>query len=286
MNALVVDEHVWRHVSSPRNGLVTGIVEHSRGQDGRPRARPLDLVNGRSGAAYGHWLTEQWPEFTARIRTAMLDRFHGYANAIPHELPEAITVLDASTWSSSAGKSLTRSDAGCSRTPWFTAGGSVTRTTAFGVPCKLGSSTSPPSITRLNTKLAAGDPHHEVTLAWQCNHKLRAAYHASPEQGRRLATYILTAFLTCPIPEVARLGRTLRRWRSAILSHFDTHRRGIQRPTEAINGVIELMSRVARGFRILGNNRLLALLSAGGFRPGTGSAPTLCRDDPFREQRV
>ncbi|MFI7744933.1 transposase [Kocuria sp. HR5S1] len=115
-------------------------------------------------------------------------------------------------------------------------------------------------------KLAAGDPHHEVTLAWHCYQKLRAVYHARPEQGRRLVAEILAAFPTCPIPEIARLGRTLRRWRAAILAYFDTAGAS-NGPTEAINGVIETMRRVARGFRNFDNYRLRALLAAGGHRP-------------------
>ncbi|VEI50351.1 Uncharacterised protein [Kocuria rosea] len=51
VNALGVDEHVWRHVGPPGTGLVTGIVDHSRDQAGRPRAKMLDLVPGRTGAA-------------------------------------------------------------------------------------------------------------------------------------------------------------------------------------------------------------------------------------------
>ncbi|SMF23453.1 transposase, partial [Kocuria marina] len=38
-------------------------------------------------------------------------------------------------------------------------------------------------------------------------------------------------------------------------------------PTEAVNGVIETMRRVARGFRNFDNYRLRALLAAGGHRP-------------------
>ncbi|WP_298587207.1 hypothetical protein [uncultured Kocuria sp.] len=49
MNALDVDEHVWRHLGPPGTGLVTGIVDHSRGEDGRPRARLLDPVKCRTG---------------------------------------------------------------------------------------------------------------------------------------------------------------------------------------------------------------------------------------------
>lgn len=81
---------------------------------------------------------------------------------------------------------------------------------------------TPRQIARLNAKLAAGGPHQEVTLAWHCYQKLRVVYHARPEMGRRLVAKVVTAFPTCPIPEVARLGRTLRRWKSGILAYFDT----------------------------------------------------------------
>ncbi|MEX3511018.1 ISL3 family transposase, partial [Kocuria carniphila] len=64
VNALGVDERLWCHVGPPGTGLVTGIVDHSRGEDGRPRARLLDLVKGLTGAAYGDWLIEQGPRFT------------------------------------------------------------------------------------------------------------------------------------------------------------------------------------------------------------------------------
>ncbi|MEX3510773.1 ISL3 family transposase, partial [Kocuria carniphila] len=64
VNALGVDERLWCHVGPPGTGLVTGIVDHSRGEDGRPRARLLDLVKGLTGAAYGDWLATQGPGFT------------------------------------------------------------------------------------------------------------------------------------------------------------------------------------------------------------------------------
>ncbi|WP_460668573.1 transposase [Kocuria himachalensis] len=65
---------------------------------------------------------------------------------------------------------------------------------------------------------------------------------------------------------MARLGRTLRRWRSAILAYFDTAGAS-NGPTEAINGVIEKMRPVARGFRNFDYYRLRDLLAAGSHRP-------------------
>ena len=69
---------------------------------------------------------------------------------------------------------------------------------------------------RLDAKLTAGDHGHEVTLAWQCYQKLRNIYHANPERGRELVNEVIASFPTCPIPEVARLGRTLKQWKAAI----------------------------------------------------------------------
>jgi len=52
-----VDEHIWHHQPRPGKGPKeqTGIVDLTR-HDGRPRARLLDLVAGRSGKAYADWL--------------------------------------------------------------------------------------------------------------------------------------------------------------------------------------------------------------------------------------
>jgi transposase len=59
VTTLGVDEHVWHHVSTkpeeqggrgPKE--LTGMVDLTRDERGRVRARLLDLVPGRSGAAY------------------------------------------------------------------------------------------------------------------------------------------------------------------------------------------------------------------------------------------
>ena len=49
-----------------------------------------------------------------------------------------------------------------------------------------------------------------MNLTWQCYQQLRSIYHAAPATGREIARKVLDSFHTCPIPEVARLGRTLR----------------------------------------------------------------------------
>jgi len=84
-----------------------------------------------------------------------------------------------------------------------------------------------------------------------------------PAQGKKIAEQILASFPTCPVPEIARLGRTLKQWPPAFLAYFTTGRSS-NGGTEAINGLIELHRRVARGFRNRDNYRLRMLLIGGG----------------------
>ena len=82
-------------------------------------------------------------------------------------------------------------------------------------------------------------------------------------EGRRIAERVLASFPTCPIPEIKRLGRSLKQWRAAFLAYFDTGRAS-NGGTEAINGLIELHRRIARGFRNRDNYPLRMLLIGGG----------------------
>jgi len=84
--------------------------------------------------------------------------------------------------------------------------------------------------------------------------------------GKKIATDIIATLHTCPIPEVARLGRTLRAWRTQVLAYFDTG--GVSNGgTEAINLIIEKTRRLAHGFRTFDHYRLRILLAASGTRP-------------------
>ena len=88
-------------------------------------------------------------------------------------------------------------------------------------------------------------------------------HQPTPAQGRRLAEQLIQKLPSCPIPEIARLGKTLRRWKTAFLAYFDTDGAS-NGGTEAVNGVIELGRRIARGFRNFEHYRLRMLLITGG----------------------
>jgi transposase len=116
---------------------------------------------------------------------------------------------------------------------------------------------------RLDAALQAGDPNWEVTIAWRCYQQLRSAFATTNlREGKKIALQVLDSFQTCPIPEIARLGRTLRAWRQQFLAYFTTGRAN-NGGTEAINGIIELHRRIARGFRNPANYRLGMILAAG-----------------------
>lgn len=169
VDALGVDEHVWSHTGQPGSGMVTGIVDHTRDAHGMVHARLLDLVPGRSGKAYADWLKDRGTGFTAGIKTAALDPFRGYANAIRDELPEAITVLDAfhvvklgSAMVDEVRRRVqqdTLGHRGRKGDPLY----GIQRTLQIGAEQLSDKQTA-----RLDAKLAVGDPDHEVTLAWQC----------------------------------------------------------------------------------------------------------------------
>ena len=66
--------------------------------------------------------------------------------------------------------------------------------------------------------------------------QVRDVFHQdTPAQGRRLAARLIESLPRCPIPEIARLGRTLRKWKDALDAYFDTDGAS-NGPTEAING--------------------------------------------------
>ncbi|EEH65204.1 hypothetical protein HMPREF0058_1936, partial [Actinomyces urogenitalis DSM 15434] len=78
--------------------------------------------------------------------------------------------------------------------------------------------------------------HVAVEVAYHCAQDLRDVFHQpTPARGRQLAEQLIATLPSCPIPEIARLGKTLRRWRTAFLAYFDTDGAS-NGGTQAING--------------------------------------------------
>ena len=61
------------------------------------------------------------------------------------------------------------------------------------------------------------DAFHIVKLAGDALDEVRRrAQQDTPAQGRRLAAHLIQRLPACPIPKIARLGRTLRKWKDAL----------------------------------------------------------------------
>ena len=267
VKSLGVDEHIWRPSRIGVDRAVTIIVDLTRDQAGCLHARLLDAVVGRSGTVYKRWLDAQPGRFLADIDTAALDPFRGYANALRDGLPDAVAVLDAfhvvrlGTQVVDEVRRRVQQDTlgrrGHKDDPLYKIRGLL----RHGVEHLTEKQQA-----KIRHCLDDGDPTDEVNLTWQCYQQLRSIYHAAPAKGREIAQKVLDSFHTCPIPEVARLGRTRRAWRNQVLAYFDTS--GVSNGgTEAINLIIEKVRRLAHGFKNFDHYRLRIMLAADGRRP-------------------
>jgi transposase len=267
VKTLGVDEHIWRPSRIGVDRAVTIMVDLTRDQAGCLHARLLDAVVGRSGTVYKAWLKAQPDGFIGGVETAALDPFRGYANAIRDGLPDTVAVLDAfhvvrlGTQVVDEVRRRVQQDTlghrGHKDDPLYKIRGLL----RHGVE-----HLSEKQQAKISHCLDAGDPADEVNVAWQCYQQLRSIYHAAPAKGRQIAQKVLDSFPSCPIPEVARLGRTLRAWKAQVLAYFDTS--GVSNGgTEAINLIIEKVRRLAHGFRDFDHYRLRIMLAADGRRP-------------------
>jgi len=247
---------------------VTGMVDLTRDTYRQLHARLLDVVPGRTGTAYAGWLKQQPDTFTAGIKHASLDPFRGYANAIRDELPDAVAVLDAFHVVKVGTQVVdevrrrvqqeTLGQRGHKDDPLYKIRGLLRRGREH---------LSEKQVAKLNNCLIAGDPDFEVTVAWHAYQQLRSIYQATTSTaGRTIAEQVIASFPHCPIPEVARLGRTLKMWRQHVLARFDTDRIS-NGGTEAVNLLIEKTRRIAHGFRTFEHYRIRILLAASGNRP-------------------
>jgi transposase len=239
---------------------VTGIVDVTRGR----APRLLDVVPGRSGKVYADWLAERDTAWRDGVRFAALDPFRGYATALRTELPDAVRVLDCfhvvrlgfavvdevrrRVQQQTLGRRGHRDD------PLYR----IRRVLRRRVD-RL----SRNARRRLESGLALGDPDGEVAVAWWLAQDLCALYQRdSLDAARRDLDRLLARMTSCPVPEIARLGRTLASWRGELLAYWPTGGAS-NGPTEAMNLLIEKIRRVGHGYRNFDNYRLRLLLHGG-----------------------
>lgn len=263
-----VDEHVWRHT---RRGdkYVTVIIDLTRVRDGKGPARLLDMVEGRSAAAFKDWLSRKSEQFRAGVVVAM-DGFTGFKTAASEELPDAVAVMDPFHVVHLAGHALdecrrrvqhdTLGRRGRSGDPLYAA----RRTLHTGV-CFL----TERQHDRLDA-LFADERHVEVEVTWGIYQKMICAYRTQDKpEGKRVMRHLIETIshaVPRELAEVITLGRTLKKRAVDVLAYFD-HYGTSNGPTEAINGRLEHLRGSALGFRNLTNYIARSLLETGGFKP-------------------
>jgi transposase len=269
VTAIGVDEHVWRHTRAG-DKYVTVIIDLTGIRDGTGPARLLDMVEGRSKAAFKTWLADRPQAWRDAVEVVAMDGFTGFKTATVEELPDAVTVMDPFHVVRLAGDALDtcrrrvqqdlHGHRGRKSDPLYRA----RRTLHTGAD--LLTDTQAERLTALFTP----DEHVQVEATWGIYQRMIAAYrHEDRATGRELMVKLIDSVSTgvpTALVEVTKLGRTLKTRAADVLAYFD--RPGTSNgPTEAINGRLEHLRGSALGFRNLTNYIARSLLETGGFRP-------------------
>ncbi|WP_058954282.1 ISL3 family transposase [Kocuria rhizophila] len=268
VKVLGVDEHVWRHARMG-DKYVTVIIDLTPVRDGTGTARLLDMIEGRSKAAFKTWLTERPTARREAIEVVAMDGFTGFKTAPVEEVPQAVTVMDPFHVVHLAARALDE----------------CRRRIQQDILGRRGRAADPLYATRrtLHTaadllttrqkvcldRLFAHERHAAVEVTWSIYQRILTAYR-DPDRatGKATMTALIEAIATgvpAGLPEVARPGRTLRKRAEDVLAFFD--RPGTSNgSTEAINGRLEHLRGIALGFRNLTHYIARSLLEADGFK--------------------
>ena len=262
VTALGVDETSFLRASyraKRRTTFVTGLVDLHR-------SRLLDIVPGRAGSAVTAWLQDRDDAWLTAVEKVALDPHRGYYNALVGGLDAPDVVVDAFHIIKLANTVV---DEVRRRTQQAQLGHrGYAGDPLYGIRRLLltgAERLSAKGRQRLGAGLAAGDPDADVWYAHHCKEQLRAVYRADghEEATHRLEEFLADVDAVDDIPELARLGRTTRRWRTEVLAYFTSNGLSNGR-TEALNGLIKRIKRIGHGFRNLQNYRTRLLLFCGG----------------------
>ena len=263
-----VDEHVWRHTRKGEK-YVTVVIDLTPIRDGTGPARLLDMVEGRSKAAFKTWLADRPQAWRDAVRVVAMDGFTGFKTAAAEELPRAVAVMDPFHVVRLAGDALDR----CRRRVQHDLHG---HRGLAGDPLYRARRTLHTGEDLLTDRqrerlivLFTNPDHVEVEATWGILQRMIAAYrHPDRTSGRTAMVAVIHALrdgVPAALIELRRLGRTLNQRAPDVLAYFD--RPGTSNgPTEALNGRLEHLRGSALGFRNLTNYIARALLETGGFR--------------------
>ncbi|WP_159613667.1 ISL3 family transposase [Glutamicibacter sp. JC586] len=269
VTVLGVDEHVWRHTKTG-DKYVTVIVDLTPVKNGTGPSRLLDMIPGRSKAVFKTWLAERDEAWKQRIEVVAMDGFTGFKTAAVEELPQAVEVMDpfhviklASEAMDQTRQRIQREEhgrRGRKEDPLYQCRRTLTKGLAFATEKQKA---------RLDD-LFKNRKYESVQIVWSVYQRMVDAYRQEkPAVGRWALDQLIEEIGTSVpkgLPELKKLGGTLRRRKSDVLAYFD-HVGSSNGPAEAINGRLEHLRGIALGFRNLAHYIVRSLLETGGFRP-------------------
>lgn len=249
-----------------RRRFITAVVDVASGQI-------LDVFEGHDAQHLRAWMADMPAEWLAQIEVVSVDPHEGYRSALvnphpatgaPSPLADTTLVVDpfhivrlsnaAVTGCRTRIQRETLEHRGWKGDPLY----DVRKLLLMGAE-----RVDDRGWERIHAALAAGDPDDVLAATWTGKEKVRNVYLTDdPDEA---AAELDDAIAWCADPdsgpELARLLKTLRRWRTEIINH---HRTGASNgPVEAANLLIKQIKRHGRGFRNLDNYRLRILLAGG-----------------------
>jgi transposase len=258
VTALGMDETAFLRANRHHHTTyVSGLVDTATG-------RLLDVVADRTATAVMRWLSRRDRRWLERIGVVALDPHRGYANAVGVHLGHATLVVDHFHIIKLANaviddvrrrvQNATTGHRGRKRDPLYR---------VRKLLLKACENLDSRGWQRLADGLRAGDPHGEVTAAWQLKEITRDLYRADDiDHARQILAVLYTWADSGDIPEMRRFAATVRRWEHEVLAYFTTGGAS-NGPTEAVNLTIKQIKRTGRGFTNFDNYRLRLLLRCG-----------------------
>jgi transposase len=264
--AVGLDETMYLHARRGRRRvLVTGVVDVDTGV-------LLDVFVGRDAADLRRWMAGMPRDWLAQIQVVSVDPHEGYrsavhgadpATALPSPWAHTTIVVDPFHVVRLANQAVTKcrqrvqqdvlGHRGWKDDPLY-----GIRRLLLVAQERL----TEPGWTRLRAGLNRGDRLDQVLDCWLAKEKVRDVYLTDdPELAAQRLDDAISFTAESRVPEVKTLGKSLKRWRTAILAHHTTG--ASNGPTEAVNLTIKAVKRCGRGFRNFANYRLRLLLVAG-----------------------
>ncbi|MGP5690728.1 ISL3-like element ISAar23 family transposase [Glutamicibacter ardleyensis] len=268
VKVLGVDEHVWRHTKSG-DKYVTVIVDLTPVKAGTGTARLLDMIPGRSKAVFKTWLAERGEAWKNNVEVVAMDGFTGFKSAAAEELPQAVEVLDPFHVVKLGSEALDQARQRVQREQYGRRGRKDDPLYKCRRTLTTGLSLATEKQKQRVEDLFNVAKHEPVQLVWSVYQRMVDAYRQKkPEIGKWAMEQLINEIGTkVPkgLPELKKLGGTLRRRKPDILAYFD-HIGSSNGPTEALNGRLEHLRGIALGFTNLAHYIARSLLETGGFR--------------------